>query len=234
MSFFTYLIKPFSAFLDLIYPELCQACHLPLLENETSLCLFCEHNLYIAYQKEDTVLLRFAEQPIDAIIGLMDYQKKGYSQELINKVKYKEEIALGVYLGKKLGVKIIESNSMKDIDFIIPVPLHYKKHKKRGFNQANIIAKGIAVIIDKPILTNVLTKVTHNKTQTKKGRMARWENTDYAYKLKDIGDQLKGKNILLVDDVLTSGATLTSCTKELTKAKINKKYIAVLAIAVSN
>lgn len=234
MTFLTYSKKYLSEFLDLIYPQSCAACEVPLLETETHICMFCQHNLFINPNKDrdHSPLLRFAEQPIDQLVGLMRYSKKGLSQELINKVKYYNDIHLGFYLGQELGKQIADTTGIQKIDYLIPVPLHEKKLKKRGYNQAEEIAKGIADFLTCPIKNDVLKKVVNNKTQTKKGRISRWKNTETAYQLQPkAAEILKGKNILLIDDVLTSGATLTSCVKQINLAEVNKKYVAVLAIA---
>jgi ComF family protein len=234
MTFFSRSKEYVTSLLDFIYPESCYACEEPLLENESHICVFCKHNLYIGQQlNNETVLLRFAEQPVHQVFGLMRYLKKGLSQELINKVKYFGEISLGFHLGQELG-KQIKANKIERIDFIIPVPLHKKKLKVRGYNQAEVIARGVADILDCPIV-QALNKVINNSTQTKKGRISRWRNADMVYELRnEFTESLKGKNILIIDDVLTSGATLTTCIKQIEQAGVAKKYIGVLAIAELN
>ena len=123
------------------------------------------------------------------------------------------------------------SKEVESIDFIVPVPLHPSKLKSRGFNQAEVIANGVGDIIKRPVLPDLLIKRTNNSTQTKRGRLSRWKNTDMAYALEVNENFLQGKTILLVDDVLTSGATLTSCSKQFQLTGVAKKYVAVLAIA---
>ena len=234
MSFYSESKDYVKSFVELIYPLSCQACEVPLLENESHICVFCQHDLFITNQnlkKENLLLSHFSEQPVEEKAALMRYQKQGYSQELINKIKYQAEKSLGFFLGQQLGHIVKTTTKIKDIDCIIPVPLHKNKLKSRGFNQADLIAQGISDVIGKPLLNNVLIKSTDNSSQTKKKRLNRWKNTETAYKLNVEQLNIKGKNILLVDDVMTSGATLTSCCKQLHAAGVNKKYIAVLAIA---
>ena len=235
MSFLSVTQEYFSAFLDFIYPQFCSGCEVPLIESETHICMFCQHNLFITekkHTKNDTVLLRFAEQPVSRVISLMRYSKKGSVKEIINKIKYFRDIPLGYYLGQELGRKIIKTNIPYQIDYIIPVPLHPKKLRKRGYNQAEIIAQGVSSVLHSPICTDTLLKKINNNTQTKKGRISRWKNTEVAYQLQNKNaKKLKGKNILLIDDVLTSGATLTSCIKELSLAEVGMKMVGVLATA---
>jgi ComF family protein len=234
MSLITRSKEYVKSFLDLVYPESCYTCEVPLLEAESFICVFCQFNLFIENQqrqKKKALLSKFSEQPVDDIFVLMRYKKGGDSQELIGKIKYHAETSLGFYLGQKLGEVLNSSGQMNDLDFIIPVPLHSKKIRKRGFNQSEVIARGISEVIDKPVLNNVLLKEVDNSTQTKRGRLSRWKNTDLVYSLKLVGSQLDGKNVLLVDDVLTSGATLTNCLKQLSITGVAKKYVAVLASA---
>jgi ComF family protein len=234
MTFYYQIKDHLKSLLDLVYPVPCQACGVTLLDNEKQLCVFCEIDLFIprdVSKNQDLPLARFSEQPIELVVGLMRFQKKGHSQTLLNKIKYQAEISLGNYLGERLGEKILGEIAVKDIDFIIPVPLHKKKLSARGFNQAEIIAEGISEIIKKPLLTHILLKTRNNSTQTKKRRLSRWKNTDMIFALNDSLRQIEGKNILLIDDVLTSGATITGCTKQLKKSKAKNIYIGVLAIS---
>mgnify|MGYP001212882911 CR=1 FL=1 len=234
MSLFLLAKDYFSSLLDLFYPESCHACETPLLEHESHVCVFCQFSIFtINYnsQKGDVAESRFSEQPVDGVVGLMRYQKKGSSQALINKIKYHGETSLGFYLGQQLGERVKASRDIGKIDFIIPVPLHSAKFKSRGFNQAEVIARGVADVVSCPVLSGFLVKKVNNSTQTKRGRLSRWKNTDMAYGFSLNEDKLVGKNVLLVDDVLTSGATLTSCSKQIELAGAAKKYVAVLAIA---
>ncbi len=237
MSFFSRSKYYLSSLLDLIYPETCYACDSPLLERETCVCVFCQHNLFDLHQESDRgdiFLKRFSEQPVDSVTGLMRYQKLGASQELVNKVKYHAELELGEYLGKELGRRLKKTQAIDGVDYIIAVPLHKKKLKKRGYNQAQVLAEGISEVIEKPVLNGVLGKVLHNQTQTKRSRLSRWKNTEMAYEVKASEGGLEGKRVLLVDDVLTSGATLTSCNKVLREVGVETVDVAVLAVAVMN
>ena len=238
MSFYNKITDHLKSLLNLIYPISCQTCGVTLLDKEKELCVFCEMDLFVSQDKSNNknlalALARFSEQPVEIVVGLMRFQKRGHSQSLVNKIKYQADISLGIYLGQKLGEKLGEKLNDEltgeEIDFIVPVPLHQKKFQSRGFNQAEIIAQGVSDILNKPLLRHILLKTVNNSTQTKKRRLSRWKNTDLIFELSDPLNQIKKKNILLIDDVLTSGATLTGCTKQLKKGEANNIYIGVLA-----
>jgi ComF family protein len=133
-------------------------------------------------------------------------------------------------MGNQLGFELKKSNRFDDIDIIIPVPLHRKKQKKRGYNQSEEIAKGIVKHFNKDINITSLIKTTHTKSQTKQNRFSRWKNVSENFSVIDTS-MIENKHILLVDDVITTGATLESCTKELLKIPSVKVSIATLAYA---
>jgi len=157
------------------------------------------------------------------------FSKKSKVQHLLHELKYHGNKDVGFMIGKLYGYDLLMSEYFKAIDFIIPVPLHPKKLKKRGYNQSEWIAKGLSISMKIPVNTNCLYRKVDSKTQTKKTRYNRWENVGMIFGLhhKEI---LSNKSVLLVDDVVTTGATLEGCAQVLQKGNC-KVYIVTLACA---
>lgn len=165
---------------------------------------------------------------IQKAFSFIHYNKGGNFQKLMHQFKYNGYKEIGYELGKRFSKEI--SKQLADIDLIIPVPLFWKKLKKRGYNQAEWIAKGIAETINKPVLTKTLVRIKENPTQTNKSRYQRWENVEGIFSLKN-SKPLKNKHILLIDDVLTTGSTLEACAITLLKEENTKISIFTLGFA---
>ncbi len=151
-------------------------------------------------------------------------------QRLIHQLKYKGNYEIGVFLGKLCGSKLKDSEYFNTADVIIPVPLHWKKVKKRGYNQSEMFAKGLSKIMGAELNTTVLSRKVHTETQTRKSRQERWKNVSDVFELSAPG-QLTGKHILLVDDVITTGATLEASATRLCSIPDVKISIATIATA---
>ncbi len=158
------------------------------------------------------------------------FSKTSVIQNLIHELKYKGNKKAGIYLGNLLGASLANSNRFLNIDMLVPLPLFAKKEFRRGFNQAEVLCEGIAQVINKPLLTKNVIRIVHTETQTKKGRVERWENVEKSFTIKE-PDLLQGKHILLVDDVITTAATMEACGAEILKVNGTKLSIAALAIA---
>ncbi len=166
-----------------------------------------------------------------AYVVAMFYFKKGTRvQQIMHNLKYRGKPELGVRLGEMLGQRMQSGILPKDIDLIIPVPLHYKKERIRGYNQSLCIAEGLGIQLDLQVLSGVLLKKKTTSSQTKKGRFSRYENLKSAFSIKD-ETFLRNKHILLVDDVITTGATLEACALVLMAAGIRSISIAAIAYA---
>ncbi len=165
---------------------------------------------------------------VESATSLMIYDKRDNNHKLIYLLKYHNRYDIGVTLGEMGASEMIDSGRFNGIDMIIPIPLHKKRLKKRGYNQSMAIAEGLSKCMKIPIINNAVFRHVNNESQTHKDNNQRWSNSDNIFTVKD-NLHLNGKHILLVDDVITSGATITGCAKE-----IMRKYdvkISVFSLA---
>lgn len=159
------------------------------------------------------------------------YTKGSRIRNLIHNLKYRGIWEIGYELGRIYGLSLKSSGFITDIDLIIPVPLHPSKKRIRGFNQSDVISKGIGDTASLPVDTNSLSRTAVSATQTKRSRYERWTNVEGIFSVTD-PEQIRGKHILLVDDVITTGSTIESCTNELLKVEGVKVSVIALAFAV--
>lgn len=149
-------------------------------------------------------------------------------QHLIHQLKYKKQKEVGLVLGEMYGKELVQSPLFNSVEIIIPVPMHPKKQKKRGYNQAEILANGIAAGMGVSVDSYCLHKTVATQTQTRKSRINRWENVKEIFAIRDV-ERLAGKHVLLIDDVITTGATIEACAIELLKVPNIKISVAALA-----
>ena len=219
----------------LLYPRLCEGCSKPLLAEEEVLCLNC--NVYLlprtAYHHiaDNETTMRFTGRvPVERATSFAYFTPDGLLQHLLHKLKYDGKQYIGNYLGKQLAYDLIQVNWQQGVDAIIPVPLHPDKGRARGYNQSELIAGGMAEILQIPVITTALKRIKNTESQTQKTREQRMENMQDAFALTDAG-QITGKHLLLTDDVLTTGATLEACALALKTAHNVKISIATIGIA---
>ena len=204
--------------LNLFYPRVCAACGEPLLKDENTVCLKCRYLLpRTGYElNPDNPLAQtfYGRVKFHAVTACFFFAKQGKVQHLIHQLKYKGNMEAGVFLGQQLGESIKEAPLFQGIDYLIPVPLHPKREKKRGYNQSLMIAKGINEVTGIPIGDKYLVRAVNTATQTKKTAEERYKNVKDIFEVR-FPEQLEGKHVLLIDDVLTTGATLESCAHQL-------------------
>lgn len=215
---------------DIIYiffPELCLCCNEHLATNEKIICLNCRHDLpltHFSFEQNNLIEKTFYGRiPVKSATSLFYFLKKGKAQQLIHQLKYKNQQQVGLFIGNWLGDEIIESRRFENIDCIIPVPLHKKKLKKRGYNQVTTFGESLSKKLNIPFYENILTRISFTKTQTKKIRFDRWKNVEELFYVQH-KLTLENRHVLLIDDIVTTGATLESCylaLKEITNLKIS-------------
>lgn len=231
----SYFYDFWDDFLSLLFPRLCYACGNHLLRNEYLICTECyvvipRTNYHL--EKDNPVEQLFWGRCLLERAAAFSYYNKGSRiRNLIHNLKYKGIREVGYELGKIYGLSLNSSDFMKDIDMIIPVPLHPAKERIRGFNQSEIISRGIADATILSVENKILERITVSATQTKRSRYERWTNVEGIFSVRD-PKMIAGKHVLLVDDVITTGSTIESCTNELLKADGVKVSVVALAFAV--
>lgn len=217
----------------LFFPRLCEGCSKPLLQVEEVVCLGCETQVaYTQYHhtvENETALRLSGRIPFKYATSLTYFTNEGLLQHLVHGMKYQGKTKNAVYLGKQLGMAIKDLNW--EVDALIPVPLHKKKEAARGYNQSLYICKGIAAILELPVLQHVVVRNRFTTSQTNKTREERIANVAGSFKVTD-PDALSGRHILLVDDVLTTGATIEACANALLSIPGVSVSVATVGLAV--
>ena len=220
-------------FMALLFPELCKICNNRLMHREKFICTSCFYHLpeinYWAQNDNPTEKRFFGKFDIVHAYSLFRYVKDSDFHRLFVELKYRGCKELGNYLGEYFAVKMQEAGICEDINYLVPVPLHPKRYKKRGYNQSERIAQGITGILKKEVIPNNLYRKKANTSQTKKGVYERWENVSGIFALKN-PEEFVDKHILLIDDVLTTGSTITACAETLSTVKNIQISVATLAI----
>lgn len=223
-----------DSLLQLIFPHICTGCGNDLLSNESNLCLRCiaglpETNFHM-HANNPMEKIFWGRLPVAGASALYYFTKESLMQHLMHQFKYRGNKDLGMQLGRLMGNALQQTNRFSYLDALVPLPLFAAKERKRGFNQATVLCEGIAEILQIPVLKNVIIRTRHTDTQTKKGRIERWENIEGKFLLVN-NEPVNNKHILLVDDVITTGATLEACGHELLKGENVTLSIATLCIA---
>ncbi len=221
----------------LFYPNLCFACQKNKVAKGQSICMECEYKISPTnYHKmaDNPVMQRFwGRIPLEQAATCFEFHKGGLLQKLIHQLKYRNQPNIGVELGKIYGAMLRHSPSYRSIDWIIPVPLHPQKQHKRGYNQATVFAEGLAATMGVNWSEDFLIRTNQTTSQTKKSRMERFANVQNAFAIQN-AEQLQDKHILLVDDIITTGATLEACAIQLLKIKGLKVSLAAIALSENN
>jgi len=219
----------------IFFPNICLSCDTVLINEEKTICSYCIHELpFTNYTLTNSLAISrlfYGRVSLEKATALLFFKKKGKVQHLIHNLKYKNNQEIGTFLGEWIGNEMKESGNYTNIDFIIPVPLHKKRFKSRGYNQLTKFGIAISNILNTTYNTDILLKKSFNKTQTKKGRLDRLRNIDELFYLKN-KELFENKHILLLDDIITTGATIEACSLELLKIKNIKISLAVMAITV--
>jgi ComF family protein len=222
----------FSAFSHLLYPSLCFGCGDNEIGEHEFICIRCLSALpYTQFEKtrnNPIEKLFWGRTHIKFACSTFYYVEQTPLQQLIHQVKYKEQQKLGIYLGTAMGNLLNPVFNENEVDLLIPMPLHPKKLKKRGYNQASLLCDGISTITGRKYDEEVLVRTENTSTQTKKSRLERWGNVHTVFSVND-SNKIRDKHILLVDDVITTGASTEACAQTLLNA--GSKSVAICSLA---
>lgn len=222
-------------FISLFYPKVCQACGNTLYRNEEVICSFCRVNLpktnFHLDPDNELAKVFWGRVKLENTTALYFFTKAGKVQHLLHQLKYKNKPEIGIFLGKQYGSELIRQQAFQSINLVIPVPLHIKKKKIRGYNQSEMFAIGLSQSMKIPLETNHLIRTRASETQTRKSRFKRWENVKEIFAVTNPA-AIEGKHILLVDDVVTTGATLEACASKLLEVQNVNVSIASIACTI--
>jgi ComF family protein len=225
-----------SSVITLFFPKLCHACNTVLKDNEIDICVGCRHELPVTnYHFERPEIVKkifYGRVQLEAATALFYFHKKGRVQQLLHHLKYQGDEDIGRVFGNWLGAELQESPYYESIDVVIPVPIHLKKLKQRGYNQATLFAQQIAKVLNVPYVDDVLLKSVNTKSQVFQSREARFQSVSHSFYAQNL-NTVDNKHILLVDDIITTGATIEACALVLNPEKKVRLSVATLAITHS-
>ncbi len=222
-----------ESLLHLLFPHTCTGCGADNLPLHSMLCLHCLHALpetfFAPLAGNPAEKIFTGRLPLQAASAQYYFTKASLVQHLMHQLKYKGNRDLGIQLGRLMGEQLLASGRFP-VQALIPLPLYPAKEKRRGYNQATVLCEGMAEAMHIPVLSQVVQRPEHTETQTRKGRVERWRNMEGKFIVQD-PDPLRDKHVLLVDDVVTTGATLESCGAELLNIQGLQLSMATLCIA---
>ena len=231
----TFAIDCKDALLHLFFPHICAGCSTDVLDEQELICSTCIRSLpFTEFEKIENnpvEKLFWGRTKIQHASSIFYFITDSPLQEIIHHIKYKNYPELGMYMGKIMGLQLKNILSINNIDFMLPMPLHPKKEYARGYNQASVLCQGIQETIEIPYLDHVLIRNFNTDTQTKKSRIERWENVAEVFEITD-PSVIQEKHILLIDDVITTGASTEACANLLLKNKAASVSICSLAYTI--
>lgn len=228
------IARVLTDFLNLFYPNICPICHNGLVRGEEVICTSCLYHLprtrYWNSTDNQVAKIFWGRVNVENACSFFFFTKGSRYRKLLHQLKYTGRYDIGVKLGEEFGYELKKSEIYSSIDAIIPVPLHPKRFKERGYNQAEKIADGLSKGMGIPVITDVLIRNQYTQTQTKKTREERVKNVSEAFTIIN-PKKVENKHILLVDDVVTTGATLEVCASTILAGTSSKVSIGTLAYA---
>lgn len=222
-------------FAHLFFPHVCAGCGTDNLSRQSPLCLYCVNRLPITnfhlHANNPVEKYFWGRMPLAAATALCHFTTGSLIQQLLHQLKYKGNKEAGDFLGRMMGQSLKNAARFQGIDMLIPLPLFAARQKKRGYNQSAVLCNGMAAVLQLPVNQHAVLRLSATETQTHKNRIERWMNMEGKFELADPA-AITGKHLLLVDDVVTTGATLEACGHELLKAGAVTLSIATLAYTV--
>lgn len=220
--------------LHYLFPHVCEGCGTDVIQADHFLCIRCLSSLpkteFQLYPNNPVEKIFWGRLRLHAATAHCYFSKNSIMRHLMHQLKYRGNKEIGIYLGKMMGYALADAARFQSVDALVPLPLHPHKERKRGYNQAAVLCDGIAEVLNKPVLKNSVTRTLHTESQTKKNRVERWANMEGRFEVMDLSS-LAGKHLLLVDDVITTGATLEACGATLLQAENVQVSLATLCFS---
>lgn len=224
----------FTDAIDLFFPHHCTGCGSDLISKNDLLCIHCirelPHTNFARFENNYVENIFRGRMKIKAAHSEFYFSKGQLVQHLIHELKYNANKKIGFLLGEIVGNSLLAAGRFSNLDYLIPLPLYADKEFKRGYNQATIICNGISNSTKIPVMSDNIIRQRATETQTRKNRIARWQNVEGSFIVKN-DKLLYGKNILLVDDVITTGASIEACGQIILQVPGTTLSIATLAHA---
>jgi ComF family protein len=218
------------------FPHSCPGCGAELYQHQQMICVRCLKQLpQTGFEKTGdnyTARLFTGRLQLQNATSWLFFGKDGLTQKLIHRIKYRGDMAMGKYLGHMMGTRLLEAGWLSDVDLLIPLPLNRKKLKSRGYNQSTLICEGIQAASGIPLEEVAIMRTVFTETQTHKSRLQRWTNVSHVFDLLET-NHLHHRHVLLVDDVITTGATMDACGQVLLQVPGLKLSVLSLAVATS-
>jgi ComF family protein len=230
------MVPVFKSLLHLFFPYTCCGCGSDLLSENVLFCIYCQASMpltrFECFMSNPVEKLFWGRAEIEAAAAHLYFTSGSPVQHSLHLLKYKARKEIGIYFGEQMGASLNHSLRFNDCEIIIPLPLFAAREKKRGYNQAALIAEGISQQLKIPVISDAVSRIKKTETQTHKTRIQRWENMESTFEIRD-SHKISGKHVLLIDDVITTGASLEACAQVLLTSPGVKVSIACLAHTVS-